>query len=333
MRAKKIEISHRTIVFTVFFLAFLWFMYFIRDVILQVFVALLIMTILNPTVSKLHSRLRVPRAVSVLIVYILVFGFLSFGMAVAIPPFAEQTTSFANNIPSYISELSIPDFIASGLTQELASLLGNLPSQIIRLSVSIFSNVLAVFSVFIFALYFLLARENLDSQLAQIFEDQNMEKKIERTINKLELKLGGWARGQIILMVMVGLSTYIGLSLIGVPYAVPLALLAGILEIIPNIGPFLSAVPAIVVGFGISPLTGIAVAALSILIQQVENYVFVPKVMQKSAGINPIVTLLSLLIGFKVAGIVGAILSVPIVITTKVIMEEFFAIDLHHKSS
>lgn len=328
MRTKKIEISHRSVIFTVAFLAFLWFMYYIRDVIMQIFVALLIMTILNPTVSRLHNRLKVPRVASVLIVYLFVFCFISFGMAVAIPPFAEQTTSFANNIPAYIDELSIPDYIANGLIQELSSLLGNLPSQIIRLSVSIFSNVLAVFSVFIFALYFLLARENLDGQMTQIFDDKNLEQKIERTINKLELKLGGWARGQIILMVMVGLLTYIGLSLIGVPYAVPLALLAGILEIIPNIGPFLSAVPAIVVGFGISPLTGIAVAALAILIQQVENYVFVPKVMQKSAGINPIVTLLSLLIGFKVAGIVGAILSVPVVITSKVIIEEFFAWDL-----
>lgn len=330
MRAKKIEISHRTIVFTVAFLAFLWFLYYIRDVILQIFVALLIMTILNPTVSKFNKKLKIPRVASVLIVYLCVFGFISFGMAVAIPPFAEQTTSFANNIPAYIDELSIPDFIANGLTQELASLLGNLPSQFIRLSVSIFSNVLSVFSVFIFALYFLLAREKLDTQLAQLFNDKNIEMKIERAINKLELKLGGWARGQIILMAMVGLLTYIGLSLIGVPYAVPLALLAGILEIIPNIGPFLSAIPAIVVGFGISPLTGIAVAALSILIQQVENYVFVPKVMQKSAGINPIVTLLSLLIGFKVAGIVGAILSVPVVITSKVIVEEFFALNFMH---
>jgi len=331
MRAKKVEISHRTIIFTVAFLAFLWLVYYIRDVILQIFVALLIMTILNPTVSKFNKKLKIPRVASVLIVYLFVFGFISFGMAVAIPPFAEQTTSFANNIPAYIEELSIPDFIANGLTQELASLLGNLPSQIIRLSVSIFSNVLSVFSVFIFALYFLLARENLNTQLAQVFNDKTIEQKIERTINKLELKLGGWARGQIILMTMVGLLTYIGLSLIGIPYALPLALLAGILEIIPNIGPFLSAIPAVVVGFGISPLTGIAVAALGILIQQVENYVFVPKVMQKSAGISPIITLLSLLIGFKVAGIVGAILSVPVVITTKVIVEEFFSLDFMHK--
>ncbi len=331
MRAKKVEISHRTIIFTVAFLAFLWLVYYIRDVILQIFVALLIMTILNPTVSKFNKKLKIPRVASVLIVYLFVFGFISFGMAVAIPPFAEQTTSFANNIPAYIEELSIPDFIANGLTQELASLLGNLPSQIIRLSVSIFSNVLSVFSVFIFALYFLLARENLNTQLAEVFNDKTIEQKIERTINKLELKLGGWARGQIILMTMVGLLTYIGLSLIGIPYALPLALLAGILEIIPNIGPFLSAIPAVVVGFGISPLTGIAVAALGILIQQVENYVFVPKVMQKSAGISPIITLLSLLIGFKVAGIVGAILSVPVVITTKVIVEEFFSLDFMHK--
>jgi predicted PurR-regulated permease PerM len=319
--AKKIEISYRTIVFTVFFLVLMWFLYFIRDVIFQVFIALLIMSILNPTVTRLQ-KLRVPRVASVLIVYILVLGFLSFSLAVVVPPLIEQTTSFANSLPRFVDELDLPAFVSQGITQELSLLVGRLPSQVLRLSVSIFSNVLAIFAVLVFALYFLLARDKLDRQLATLFSDDKVEKKIERIISTLEFRLGGWARGQIVLMIIVGLATYIGLVIIGVPFAVPLALLAGILEIIPNIGPTLAVIPSVIVGFSVTPLTGVAAAALGILIQQVENYALVPKVMQKSAGLSPIITLLSLVIGLKVAGVMGALLSVPVVITSQVLLEE-----------
>jgi predicted PurR-regulated permease PerM len=279
------------------------------------------MTILNPTVTKLQ-RLKIPRAVSVLIVYILVFSLLSVAIALMIPPLIEQTANFALSLPSYLNELKIPSNMADQVVRELTSELGGVPSQILKISVSIFSNILAVFAVLIFALYLLLAREKLDEQLSSFFKDDHA-KKIERVFDKLEQKLGGWARGQIILMFAVGLATYIGLLIIGVPFAVPLALLAGILEIIPNLGPVIGAIPAVIVGFSISPLTGFATLALGTLIQQLENYLFVPKVMQKSAGVSPIITLLSLVIGFKVAGVVGALLSVPVVITIGVLMNGF----------
>jgi len=319
--AKKIEISYKTIVFTVFFLGLLWFLYFIRDVIFQVFVALLIMSVLNPTVTKLQ-RYRVPRFASVLIVYFLVISFLTFSLAVVVPPLIEQTTNFANSLPRFVDELNLPVFVSEGITHEVSSLLGKLPSQILRLSVSIFSNVLAIFAVLVFALYFLLARDKMDAQLATLFSNDNVEKRIEKIIAALEYRLGGWARGQIILMVIVGVATYVGLTVIGVPFAVPLALLAGILEIIPNIGPTLAVIPSVIVGFSVTPLTGMAAAALGILIQQAENYALVPKVMQKSAGMSPIITLLSLVIGLKVAGVMGALLSVPVVITSQVLLEE-----------
>ena len=125
-------------------------------------------------------------------------------------------------------------------------------------------------------------------------------------------------------MLLIGLANYIGLLILGVPFALPLAIIAGLLEIVPNIGPIIAAFPAVIVGFGVSPLTGFAVAALAFLIQQIENYVLVPKIMEKQAGLSPIITLLALVIGLKVAGIVGAILSIPIVITTQIVFDVYF---------
>jgi predicted PurR-regulated permease PerM len=239
-----------------------------------------------------------------------------------VPTLVEQTSNFPSSLPKYFEELKIPDFAADQLLGEITSQLGKLPSQLLRISVAIFSNVMSVFAVFIFALYFLLAREKLDEQLASIFKDGDV-KKIDRILDKLEKKLGGWARGQLILMVLVGTMTYLGLVIIGVPFALPLALLAGILEIIPNIGPIVASIPPILIGFGISPITGIAAAGLGLLVQQVENYVFVPKIMEKSAGVSPIITIISLLIGFRLMGIAGALLSVPLVITLQVVLQEF----------
>lgn len=283
--------------------------------------ALLIMTILNPTVTKLQ-KYKIPRAVSVLIVYFVLIALLIISIVAIIPALIDQTARFSVALPRLLADLNIPVVVVEQATAELTQQLGQLPSQLLRLSVSIFSNALALLATLFFGLYFLLGRNNLDNKLSE-YLPESQAKRIDQILKRLEKDLGGWAIGQLLLMLMVGISTYIGLTILGIPYAIPLALLAGVFEIIPNIGPVLSAIPAVLVGFGISPFTGLAVAALMFLIQQVENYIFVPKVMERSANISPVVTLLSLVIGFRVAGIVGAILSVPIVIVLRVIMQEF----------
>src|SRR5690606_25972552 len=116
------------------------------------------------------------------------------------------------------------------------------------------------------------------------------------------------------------IATYVGLMLLGVPYAVPLAIIAGLLEIIPNIGPTISAIPAILVPLLVmhDPVTALFVAALYIIIQQVENNVLVPKIMQSAVGIHPLITILLIIIGLKLSGVAGAILAVPLFLVGKV---------------
>jgi predicted PurR-regulated permease PerM len=123
-------------------------------------------------------------------------------------------------------------------------------------------------------------------------------------------------------MFVVGLSTYIGLRLLGVPYALPLAILAGLLEVIPIVGPIVAAIPAVIIGFGISAVIGVSTIALAFLIQQVENYVFVPAIMNKSVGLSSLVILLSLSVGFRLVGVVGAIVSIPAFLTLQVLARE-----------
>lgn len=318
---KKIEISHKTIIFTVLFLILLALLYFIRDIILQFFVALLVMTILNPLVVKL-SKFKIPRAVSILVVYILTLGTIGVVLAGIIPPLVDQTTTFVNNLPGYIDNLAIPNTVVEPVVSQLFSTLGELPAQAAKATISIFSNIFNVILVLIFAFYLLMSRSKQDEQLVILFGKER-SKKIAKTIDMLEFKLGGWARGQLFLMFLIGLITYIGLRLLGIPYALPLSILAGFFELIPIVGPLVAAIPTVIIGFSISPLIGIATTALVFLIQQLENYLIVPKIMGKSVGVNPIVILLALAIGFRIAGATGALISVPVFITAQVFVKVY----------
>lgn len=318
---KKIEISHKTIIFTVLFLIFLALLYFIRDIILQFFVALLIMTILNPLVARL-SKFKIPRAVSIIVVYVLTLGAIGVVLAGIIPPLVDQTTTFVNNLPKYIDDLAIPNAVVEPVVNQLFSTLGELPAQAAKTTISVFSNIFNVVLVLIFAFYLLMARSKQDEQLTMFFGKEK-GKKIAKTIDMLEFKLGGWARGQLILMFLIGLMTYLGLRLLGIPYALPLAILAGLFELIPYAGPLMAAIPVVIIGFSISPLIGVAVTALAFLIQQLENYLIVPKIMGKSVGVSPIVILLALAVGFRIAGAMGALISIPVFITIQVFVKEY----------
>ncbi len=321
---RKIEISHKTIIFTFITLIAIFFLYQIRDILMILFVSLLIMTILNPIVRKL-SRFKIPRAISVLIVYLLFFTILIISLFTIVPPLIEQTSNFASGLPVFVADLHLAPNISSEISSQLLNTIGNVPTKLLDFGVGIVSNIFTLFFILTFAFYLLMARNKLDSQLNVLIGEKKTKSLVE-FIDELELKLGGWARGQILLMISVGTANYFGLRILGIPYALPLAIFAGLFEIVPYAGPIIGAVPAIIIGFGISPILGLGATALAFLVQQVENYVLVPKIMEKSVGVSPIITLLALTIGFKVAGIVGVLISIPVVITLQVLAKKRFLV-------
>ncbi len=318
---RKVEISHKTIIFTVFFLLSLVFLFTIRDLILELFIALLITAILDPLVTKL-SLYKIPRGVSVLISYVAIIGIFSGIVALLVPPLVEQSTNLASISPGFISKISSYPVVGVEVSQEVLAKVGTIPGELLKFGGELLSNLVSVFTVLVFAFYLLMSRNSLDGQLSKFFGDDK-KAKIAGFLSKLEDRLGGWARGQFILMFTVGLMNYIGLTLLSVPFALPLAVLAGLLEVIPYIGPVIAAFPAILIGFGISGYTGVGVVAMALLVQQLENYVLVPKIMGKSVGISPIVIMLSLAVGQRMAGITGMIISIPIVIILQVFLSEY----------
>jgi predicted PurR-regulated permease PerM len=129
-------------------------------------------------------------------------------------------------------------------------------------------------------------------------------------------------RGELTLVLVIGLLSFVGLTLLGIPYALPLAVIAGVMEIVPVVGPIIAAVPAIAAALLISPVFALATAALYFVIQQLENHLIVPTVMNRAVGLNPLMTIIALMIGGRLLGIGGAILAVPIVVVLKIIITD-----------
>lgn len=311
-----IEVGHRTIIFTVLFLVFLFALWKLTNILLGIFIAYLLMTAINPFVSWLE-RFRVPRQLSALVILLTIVAALVSGIAALVPPVVEQTGAFLAQLPELMGKLGIE------LNQSLiSSQLGSIPQNIFKIVSGAFSNAIAVFTILVMTYYLALERHALGKRLTFLFGDGEQE--IEELLLHVEMRLGGWFRGQIILCSIIGVAVYIGLLALSIPYAVPLAIIAGVLELVPNIGSTIAAVPAVIVGFTVSPLHGGAVILLYFIIQQLENNFLVPLVMQKAVGLNPLVTIIALTVGFTLGGPIGTVLSVPLVLTSQVLLPYFY---------
>jgi predicted PurR-regulated permease PerM len=177
---------------------------------------------------------------------------------------------------------------------------------------ALFGGIFSTLTIIIVAFYLLLYHDELKHFIAHLFH-KNIHQRVYETLTLIDDKLGAWLRGQLVLCVFIGLLTFIALTILGVPYALPLAVMAGFLEAIPTLGPTLSAVPATVVAISISPSLALVVIVVYMVIQLLENNILVPKIMQAAVGLNPVVVILGVTIGANLMGISGALLSIPFI--------------------
>jgi predicted PurR-regulated permease PerM len=160
--------------------------------------------------------------------------------------------------------------------------------------------------------YLLSERKTLYKKFSWVYYSEKFEKLAEEFVDEMEIQLGGWVRGQLALMLLIGFVTYITLTLLNIPYALPLAVLAGFLEILPNLGPTISAVPAVLMTFALVSPTMAGVVLLSyVVIQQLENNLVVPRIMKAAVNVEPLTSIVLILAGVKLAGVAGALLAIP----------------------
>jgi predicted PurR-regulated permease PerM len=324
MSVQKIEITQKTILNTIGFLVGAYILFLIRDILIGIFISVMLMSAFNPIVNLLEKR-KFPRILAIWLIYIvLILLFIAMFMSV-IPPVIDQTTTFIETFPvDSINEYILNNNIELGDISFLTNQIDSLPKAINIIS-STFSAVITIITLLVMTFYLLLSRDVLHKKIAWIFGSKQQDRKAKAFIDKVETQIGRWVRGEMALMLIIGVSTYIGLRLLGIPYAIPLAIIAGLLEILPNIGPIISAIPAIIIAFFAfsSWYMAVAVTALYTIIQQIENNLIVPQIMKSAVGVDPIITIILLLVGFRLGGVAGAALAIPLFLVSKIVITEF----------
>lgn len=316
----KVEISAKTIIFTIAFLLLLYFLWIVKDLIFSLFIAFILMSALRPPVFWLE-RHKVPHMAAALIVYLLFILFFIFLISLIIPPIVIEISNLITNLPTIIQRLD-PSIYKRLNFDTITQYIPSVTSNAFDIFKGVATNTFFVISTLFFGFYFLLQENILKNFLSRFFDESRTET-LRSTVSRAEKRMSAWFWGEITLMTVVGVFTFIGLNVIGMKYALALAVLAGLLEVVPNIGPIISAIPAILIGFAFSPFLGGATVALYIIVQQLENNLIVPFIMKNAVGLNPIVTLIALVVGNRIGGTIGVLLAIPAYLFFEVLFLEF----------
>lgn len=339
----RITIGAETIVRVVFILTIVALLYYLRDIALVVIASVVIASSFEPIVQWFTDR-RIPRTLAVLIIYaaaVLLFAGTFYFLL--IPLFSELQV-FIGALPKYIGSITtFPTAISdtTGLGSSVSDVISNLPvndlvtranNVIGALSQNAFSTASTVLGgalsfvlIFVLSFYLSVQAGGIANFIKTITPISN-RRYVVSLWSRAEQKIGLWLQGQLLLGVIVGVLTYLGLMILGVKHALLLGFLAGIFELIPLFGPILAAIPAIAVSFVNGGITSsLFVTGFYLIVQQFESQLIYPLVVKKVVGVPPIISIIALVIGAKLAGFLGLLLAVPVA----TILMEFFN-DLQH---
>jgi len=298
--------------------------FYLRDLVLIVLTAVVIASAMEPGIHAFVRR-GVPRLLGVITIYALVAGILFTVLFLFIPPVLSDAATFLDKLPDTLTNLNISDATHGLLpwgsvadTVSSAQLLQNISSALADTTGGAFTTLSAIFGgvtsfvlIVVFSFYFSVQETGIDDFLRVVTPIQE-QAYVLHLWKRSQEKIGKWMQGQLILAVIVGVLLYLGLMILGVPYALLLAVLAAICELIPVFGQFIAAVPAIALALGTGGATeALLVAGLFLLVQQFEAHLIYPIVVKKVVGVPPLLVILSLLVGFKLFGFLGVLLSVP----------------------
>jgi predicted PurR-regulated permease PerM len=315
-------------------------LYLVRDALLIVYISAIIAIGLSPLVNGAEQRAarwryKPPRWAAILAIYCCILGILVGVGLLVIPPLVQQARALWTALPMLI-ERGQEWLVARGILQP-----GSSPSDVIRQSPvgggDAVSTVLAAVwgfiggifgavTILILSFYMLADSRQIVRAFVRMFP-RSERSRVDDACIRVTTKVSAWLGGQLLLAGVISFTAAIGLWLLGVPYFYVLALIAGVGEMIPVVGPLLSAVPAVAVALSQSPKLALFVAVFFFFQQQFENHVLVPRIMSRQVGVSPVIVIVSLLIGGSLLGIVGAILAVPTAAVLQVLFEEWSARD------
>lgn len=299
-------------------------LYMLSDIVAVVLFSVVIASGVDPA-ARWFQKFRMPRALSVIFVYLIAFLSLSLIFYLIVPTMFSELSNLSKNLPLYSdkpfeigviadifpklpeSATSVLRDIAINAEEYIRGFMGGFLNTIATIFGGMFSSILII----IISFYLSVQEKGIENFIRAVTPIQH-EKYVISLLLRSRRKIGKWLQGQILLGVLVGVLVYLGLTILGVPYALIFALLAGVFELIPIFGPIMASIPPIVIAFLLDPKLGLMVLALYFLIQQFENHLIYPLVVSKIVGVPPILTILALIIGANLYGFFGILLAIPV---------------------
>ena len=328
-RNLNVSITTGTVIKTVFILGFAWLFLKLYSIVLIVLTAIVIASAVEPGVGAITRR-KVPRVLAVLSVYLLMMGTFFVIFYFFLPSLLADFATFLSSLPTYLEAfnrtgafdqyaniLGIPapsTASAADIMENIRSIfnLGGVFGNAVTAASQIFGGVFSFVLIIVFSFYFAVIETGVDDFL-RIVTPRSHQDYVLGLWRRSQHKIGLWMQGQLILALIIGVLVYLGLTILGVPHALVLAVIAASFEIIPVFGPALAAGPAVTVAFvaGGAPL-GLLTVALYVIAQQFENHLIYPLVVTRVVGVPPLLVILALIVGAELAGFLGIILSVPV---------------------
>jgi predicted PurR-regulated permease PerM len=307
-------------------------LYSIRGILVQVLVALFITVSLEPAVNWLTRR-GVRRGLAVTLIFVVAFAALLGFLISVIPPLVNQGHQLIDDLPGYLAELQA----RSGqfrelndrfhLTSQLQSMIGSVPTRVgsgvLGFTGRLFGALFSALTVLVFTAYFMADLPRIRNGLVWLFP-ASRRPRAKQVVDLLVDKVGGYMIGNIIVSIIAGASSYVAFRILGVSFAVPLAFLVAVFDLIPMIGATLGAIVGVTVALFTTPLwpNTVLVAAFFIAYQQVENYLIAPRVLKTTVDIGAAAVLLAGLIGATLLGLVGALMAIPVAAAFNVLLNE-----------
>ena len=319
----------------------IWSAYLVRDVLLLIYVSGLLAVGFSPIVRLIERQKvlpigtrRFPRWLAILILYVFILGTLTGIGFMIVPPLVDQGQQLWTAVPGMFDKAQ-EYLIHKGLLREHLTLReavarapktggGEAVGTVMSAVVGVVGGLFGLLTILILTFYILVEADNLRDGMLRLFRrgDRARAAAVSRDIT---VKVSAWLGGQLLLGGIIGGSSAIGLWLLGIPFFYVLALISGVGELIPVVGPILAAIPAVIVAATVSTNKVILVIVFFVVQQQLENHILVPKVMERQVGVSAVTVIIALLIGGKLLGIPGAILAVPSAAILQVLFTEFAA--------
>jgi predicted PurR-regulated permease PerM len=321
----------------------------VLHVLLIVFLGILVASAIEPLVNRLR-RGSVSRGQGVLVTYSVIAALVALLALLIVPPMMGQVSDFVEHVPALLDtvqgqiDANAPRALrepasravasaraygaaangAPAPTADGAAAAAVEPQQVVDAGLTIANLLVAIVSIFVIGYYWLIERAALKRTVLQL-AGPNHAKRVNLLWTAVEVRLGAWVRGQLFLMAVVGIGLGTSYLALGIPGALPLALWAALAEMIPMVGPYLGVAPALLVALTVSPTTALLLLGVAIVIQSIEGYVLVPKVMGRAVGVSPLIVFVGILIGEQLGGLAGAFLAVPVAGSLQVILEDLFS--------